>query len=1264
MTTLRKFGSFLVFGVIALLSINAALASERDPLLFVGDASYPPYTYQAGDQPSGIAVDVVRALAQKMGRPIEIRLMEWKAAQVLVSEGKADALVQMSITDARKQVYDFSVTVHELSFSVFVHSGKAGISGMSDLRGMSVGVTRGGLPRQLVEADPKIKLVLIDDYVEGFRMVHERKLDAVVGDLWVGTYVLAEHEIQDIQLVGDPVARSASAIAVRKGNNELLAAINKGLHSLIADGTLDRINRAWQPKEVVFRTRQQEAYETYYWIIGALVFLLAAGVLWMVSMRREILRRRTSEDLLAESEARQQALMNNIPDLVWLKDAKGVYLACNHRFECFFGALKKDIVGKTDYDFVAREVADTFREYDLAAMTKGGPSVNEEWTTFANDGHRELLETTKVPFFDVTGHLTGVLGVGHDITERQQSEQVNAFLSQVGSGVADEPFFESLARFLAQILQMEYVCIDRLEGDQLNATTLAVWCDGHFEDNVTYALSDTPCGDVVGQRVCCFPDGVCQLFPHDRALQDLRAESYVGVTLWSHTGQAIGLIAVIGRRPLTNRSQAEAIMNRVSIRAAGELERLMTEESLRLSEETLKRQNNLFSALLKTLPIGVFMVEAPSGKPLLANDAAFSLLGRGILPDATKENLSEVYRAHKTNSKDPYPPEEMPVLLGMYGKTSHVDDMMVECPDGTSKPLEIFGSPVMDDQGKLWASLVCFIDISGRKQAENAFRESEERWRFAIEGAGDGLWDWNVQTGKAYYSPRYKEMFGYAEADFGVTSDEWSKRIHPDDAPGVFARLQPFLDGKSGSATVEFRMLCKDKSWKWTLGRGMVVSRDTDGKPIRLIGTNTDITERKQAEFEIRSLNASLEERVRRRTADLETTNQLLTQAKIQADAANIAKSAFLANMSHEIRTPMNGIIGMTNILRREGITPQQAKRFDIIDASAQHLLSVINNILDISKIEAGKFTLEEAPVVVNSLLANVGSILAERVRLKGIQLLIEPGHLSHNLLGDPTRLQQALLNYATNAIKFTDKGTVILRTLKQCETDESLTLRFEVQDTGIGIAPEAMHRLFSAFEQADNSMNRKYGGTGLGLAITRRLAELMGGEVGADSTPGVGSTFWFTAKMKKGELTVEPPVATEINAEALVRQRYSGHRILLVDDEPINLEITLMQLEAVDLLVDTAGDGLEAVALAQKNSYAAILMDMQMPNMNGLEATRQIRTLYGCRDTPIIAMTANAFVEDKLLCIEAGMNDFLIKPFSPEQLFATLLLAFGQREV
>ena len=381
---------------------------------------------------------------------------------------------------------------------------------------------------------------------------------------------------------------------------------------------------------------------------------------------------------------------------------------------------------------------------------------------------------------------------------------------------------------------------------------------------------------------------------------------------------------------------------------------------------------------------------------------------------------------------------------------------------------------------------------------------------------------------------------------------------------------------------------------------------------------------------------------------------------KSKAEAANIAKSAFLANMSHEIRTPMNGIVGMANILRREGVTPKQADHLEKIDIAAQHLLVIINNILDISKIEAGKFVLEEIPLSVSNLLTNVGAILAERLKAKNIHLLIQTEPLPPNLIGDPTRIQQALLNYTMNAVKFSESGDVTLRIRKLEEDADTVLVRFEVEDTGIGIPPETVLRLFAAFEQADNSMTRKFGGTGLGLVITRRLAELMGGEAGVTSSLGVGSTFWFTARLKKGcaQPLAQPMAIDDVEAE--IRQHYCGYRILVVDDDEINREVAQIQLEAVDLIVDTAKDGAEAIAMAQQRVYAAIFMDMQMPNVNGLEATKGIREIPQYRDVPIIAMTANAFAEDRVRCFEAGMNDFLTKPFNPATLFTTLLRALS----
>ncbi len=382
-----------------------------------------------------------------------------------------------------------------------------------------------------------------------------------------------------------------------------------------------------------------------------------------------------------------------------------------------------------------------------------------------------------------------------------------------------------------------------------------------------------------------------------------------------------------------------------------------------------------------------------------------------------------------------------------------------------------------------------------------------------------------------------------------------------------------------------------------------------------------------------------------------------LQNAKDAAESANRAKSAFLANMSHEIRTPLNAITGMTYLMRRSGVNAEQEDRLNKIESAGRHLLNIITAVLDLSKIEAGKFTLEQQPISLENIFANVQAMVGESVRAKGLTLELHCDVKDSGFIGDATRIQQALLNYVSNAIKFTQRGSVRLRVIGEHETLQSVKVRFEVQDTGVGIAPDALPRLFNAFEQADNSITRRYGGTGLGLTITRKIAERMGGEAGAESQLGWGSTFWFTAVLlKKSPVNAWPSIQNEERAEASLRQEHQGKRVLLVEDEEINREIAHIVLEEVGMRVDVAVHGKSAVELAQHNRYDAILMDIQMPVMDGLQATRSIRKMDWHKNTPVIAFTANAFTEDRQLCAEAGMNDFIPKPTPPVEIYRALM--------
>ena len=552
--------------------------------------------------------------------------------------------------------------------------------------------------------------------------------------------------------------------------------------------------------------------------------------------------------------------------------------------------------------------------------------------------------------------------------------------------------------------------------------------------------------------------------------------------------------------------------------------------------------------------------------------------------------------------------------------------------------IEVVGNPLPEG-----GFVTTYTDVTERELAEQAVRASEARLQRAELAAGSGNWELHLDRGVMIASEGAARLYGLekTQLNFAAVKDF----PLPEERPRLDAALKNLIE-RGTPYDIEFRMRRADNGEI----RDIHSQAMFDRAERVLFGVIQDITEKKHIAAELERHRDHLEELVRQRTEALAETTKA-------AQAANIAKSAFLANMSHEIRTPMNAILGMTSLLQRAGVSPPQAERLNKIQTAGEHLLDVINDILDISKIEAGKLQLEAATLDPAAIAERVAAMLGERAREKGLSLAVTERPPRELLLGDPTRLRQALLNYVSNAVKFTERGAIALRVRVQDESAEGVLLRFEVQDSGIGIDPDARARLFSIFEQADNSTTRKYGGTGLGLAITRRLAELMGGSAGVDSEPGVGSTFWFTARLRRGgEAGASDAAETAVDAEQRLRGEFAGRRILLVEDDPLNREIAALLLSQAGLDIDPAEDGDIAVALASNRNYALILMDMQMPVMGGIEATRRIRAMERCRDIPIVAITANAFAEDRERCIAAGMNDFIAKPFNPAVLYTTIL--------
>jgi two-component system sensor histidine kinase/response regulator len=706
---------------------------------------------------------------------------------------------------------------------------------------------------------------------------------------------------------------------------------------------------------------------------------------------------------------------------------------------------------------------------------------------------------------------------------------------------------------------------------------------------------------------------------------------------------ALGEVAIISEKKvapimdfLTSYAETVATMGLDSIRRKKYQEELLyhrknLEEIVEERTADLRASEEKSRLLLESVGEGIFGVGL-DGKVAFINPAANRLLGYDPDELIGKEIHAKIHHSYADGSA--YPKRQCPMYLSRVdGTDHHIADEVLWRKDGSSFPVEYTSMPIKKDE-KVVGAVVTFMDIAERKKAQAEIEELSRNFSDFLESTSDLVYLKDTDLRYMACSKPLSDMLGYTDWRdiIGKTEAEVqneNSRIRFKEKP----ERRIVEEGSVIELTEDIIKVDEETGWVNRIKKPL---KSGDGKIVGILSISRDITKMKHAE-------------------------EALAKAKEEAEEATRAKSEFLANMSHEIRTPMNAIIGMSHLALKTDLDYKQYDYLKKIDASAKSLLGIINDILDFSKIEAGKLDTESVDFQLEEMLDNIATLVGVKTQDKKLELLFKTDHsVPSSLVGDPLRFGQILTNLSNNAVKFTDKGQIIVSTELIKEDNTQVTLKFSVQDTGIGMTAEQAAKLFQPFSQADSSTTRKYGGTGLGLTISKRLAEMMGGDIWVESEPGRGSTFSFTANFGLGKEKAKKQYkpASELH----------GMKVLVVDDNPTSREILQEMLESFSFEVTVAASGPEGISelenAKEDRPFELVVMDWKMPGMDGIDAARRIKNHEGLNKIPaIIMVTAYGREEIMQQAEDVGLEGFLLKPINSSILFDAIMQAFGEAE-